>query len=112
MTVDPQCSETQKIPQALTVRPLGTRTADKEVVWLDVTVDEVLFVDGLNTGYLEQLNVRECIDGSDEVPTICLAAMQTVLVENFRPHMSKRSSKLGPRRSMTRMLCNPSCPKW
>jgi hypothetical protein len=34
-------------------------------------------------------------------PTICRAAMQTVLIENLRPHISKRSSKLGPRRSMT-----------
>ena len=44
--------------------------------------------------------------------TICRAAMQTVLIENLRPHMSKRSSKLGPRRSMTRILCRPSWPKW
>ena len=44
--------------------------------------------------------------------TICFAAMQTVLMENLRPHMSNRSSRLGPRRSMTRMLWSPSCPKW
>jgi hypothetical protein len=27
--------------------------------------------------------------------------MQTVLMENLRPHMSKRSSRLGPSKSMT-----------
>ena len=35
--------------------------------------------------------------------TICLVTMQTVFIENFCPHMSNRSSKLGPRR----MLCRP-----
>ena len=40
--------------------------------------------------------------------TICFAAMQTVLIVNFRPHISKRSSKLGPSRSMTRTLWRPS----
>ena len=45
-------------------------------------------------------------------PTICFAAIHTVLTENFLPHMSNKSSRLGPRRSMTRMLCKPSCPKW
>lgn len=44
--------------------------------------------------------------------TICFAAIHTVLTENFLPHMSNKSSRLGPRRSMTRMLCKPSCPKW
>lgn len=42
--------------------------------------------------------------------TICFAAMHTVLMLNLRLHMSKRSSRLGPRRSITRMLCNPSEP--
>ena len=50
--------------------------------------------------------------GGREGRTICRAAMHTVLIENLRPHMSKRSSRLGPRRSMTRMLCRPSWPKW
>ena len=44
--------------------------------------------------------------------TICLAAIHTVLIENFLPHMSNKSSKLGPKRSMTRILCRPSWPKW
>ena len=44
--------------------------------------------------------------------TICRAAMHTVFIENLRPHISKRSSRLGPRRSITRMLCSPSWPKW
>lgn len=43
--------------------------------------------------------------------TICLATMTTVLMENFLLQWSNRSSKLGPRRSMTRMLCRPSWPK-
>ena len=44
--------------------------------------------------------------------TICRAAIQTVLTENLRPHISNKSSRLGPNKSMTRILCNPSCPKW
>ena len=44
--------------------------------------------------------------------TICFAAMQTVLMLNLRAQRSKRSSRLGPRRSMTRTLWRPSCPKW
>jgi hypothetical protein len=36
--------------------------------------------------------------------TICLAVITTVFVLNLRPHISKRSSKLGPSKSMTRML--------
>jgi hypothetical protein len=40
--------------------------------------------------------------------TICFAAMHTVLIENFRPHISNKSSRLGPSRSMTRMLWSPS----
>ena len=40
--------------------------------------------------------------------TICLAAMHTVLIVNLRPHISKRSSRFGPSRSMTRTLCKPS----
>ncbi len=38
---------------------------------------------------------------------ICFAVMTTVLMLNLRPHMSKRSSSEGPRRSMTRMLWSP-----
>ena len=44
--------------------------------------------------------------------TICRAAMHTVLIVNLRPHISNRSSRLGPSRSMTKMLCKPSWPKW
>ena len=44
--------------------------------------------------------------------TICRAAMQTVLTENLRPHISNKSSSDGPSKSMTRILCSPSCPKW
>jgi hypothetical protein len=32
-------------------------------------------------------------------------------MENFLLQWSNRSSKLGPSRSMTRMLCRPSWPK-
>ena len=102
-------------PNGRTVSRLGARPANQEVVGLDVTVDEVLLVYSLNTSDLWQppfsvtahaYAARIC------ARTICRAAMHTVLIENLRPHMSNRSSKLGPRRSMTRMLCRPSCPQW
>jgi hypothetical protein len=34
---------------------LGSRSANKEVVWLDVAVDQILLVDGLHTGKLGML---------------------------------------------------------
>ena len=37
--------------------------------------------------------------------------MSTVLRENLRPHMLKRSSNEGPRRSMTMMLYSPDHSK-
>ena len=133
-----------------TIRVLGPRTADQEVIGLDVAIDEVLLVDSLHARQLtckvpaiscpihpprgrseqgvrsvkgrrgglpeQQLATRKSTAPSlplaNHRRTICLAAMHTVLIENFLPHISNRSSKLGPRRSMTRMLCRPSWPKW
>lgn len=43
--------------------------------------------------------------------TICLAVIQHVLTVNFLPHMSNKSSRDGPSKSITRMLCKPSWPK-
>jgi len=133
------------------VGSLRSRSTDEEVVRLDVSVDEVLLVDGLDSGELrgrgEEREIGNERDGrsalvplppflhrSPALPlspdpsrsssngqyeekhiesrlTICLAVMTTVLMLNFRPHMSKRSSNEGPRRSITRMLCSPSFPK-
>lgn len=50
----------------------------------------------------------EGVRAKGRVLTICLAAMHTVFMVNLRPHMSKRSSRFGPRRSITRTLCRPS----
>ena len=93
-----------------TIRGLRSGATDEEVVGFDITVYEIFLVDGLHSGDLRD-NVNMLIVPDWVNHTICLAAMQTVLLENLRPHMSKRSSKLGPRRSMTKMLCRPSCPK-
>ena len=46
--------------------------------------------------------------GGKGTHTICFAAMHTVLMVNFRPHMSNKSSRFGPSRSITRTLCRPS----
>eukprot|EP00983_Pelagomonas_calceolata_P054091 1143560-Pelagomonas_calceolata.AAC.8 len=43
-------------------------------------------------------------------PTIWSASMMTVLMENLRLQKLKRSSRLGPSRSMTMTLYSPSTP--
>jgi hypothetical protein len=104
------------------ILPLGSRTSDQEVVGLDITVDQVLLVDGLDPGDLSSMTssatmmISLCpigmpprdLEAVDTRLTICLATIQQVLTENLRPHMSNRSSIEGPKRSMTRMLCRPS----
>ena len=89
----------------------GARAPDEEVVGLDVTVDEVLFVYCLNTSDLYQppfSATAHTYAGQMCARTICRAAMHTVFIENFLPHISNRSSRLGPSRSMTRILWRPS----
>lgn len=88
-----------------TVRRFGAWTTDEEVVRFDVTIDEVLLMDDLDTSQLAkermrtEMRVDRCI-----TRTIWRAAIQTVFMENLRPHISNRSSREGPRRSMTRIL--------
>jgi len=78
---------------------LCPRPTDEEVVGLDVSVDQVLLVYRLYSGELRIISiVREMS------LTICLAVIQQVLTLNLRPHKSKRSSRDGPSRSITRML--------
>lgn len=59
---------------------LGIGSTDQEVVWFDISIDEVLLVNGLDSG---ELNV---LDRSQERTkhTICLATITTVLIENRR----------------------------
>ena len=90
---------------------LGAWAANEEVVWLDVSVDEVLLVDGLYPGKLKYGSVKQCGRRMRKKLTICLATITTVLIENRRLQWSNRSSREGPSRSITRMLCKPSWPK-
>jgi hypothetical protein len=97
---------------------LCARSTDQKVVGLDVAVNEVLLVDGLDSGELAtsarlkgQRGEKGWCNPWRERLTICFAVMQHVLMLNFLWHMSKRSSRDGPSRSMTRMLCSPSWPK-
>ena len=92
------------------ISTLRAWSADEEVIGLDVAIDEVLLVDGLNPRQLYTGQILG-VETTLEVRTICLATMTTVLIENFLLQWSNRSSKLGPSRSMTRMLCRPSWPK-
>ena len=100
-----------KVDDVDDVGRLGLRAADEEVVGLDVAVDEVLFMYRLDARELYGDKVRLAPVLVAQRRTICLAVMQTDLMLNLRPHMSNRSSSEGPSRSMTRMLCRPSCPK-
>ncbi len=50
------------------------------------------------------------LHGAQRMRTIWSASMSTVLTENFRLQKLKRSSKLGPSRSMTMTLYSPSTP--
>lgn len=40
------------------IRPFGTRTTDQKVVGFDISVDEVLFMDGLHTRQLWSAGTR------------------------------------------------------
>jgi hypothetical protein len=59
-------------------------------------------VDGLHSRQLERVSAHERWGSGRH--TICFATITTVLMENFLLQWSNRSSKLGPSRSMTRML--------
>jgi hypothetical protein len=92
---------------------LCPRCADQEVIGLDIAVDEVLVVDRLHPRELRVSDVNQRNPWAERRRrTMALATITTVLMLNFLPHRSNRSSRLGPKRSMTRTLCNPSCPKW
>jgi hypothetical protein len=99
-----------KVDNVDDVGALGTGAANKEVVGLDVPVDEVLLMDRLDSRQLGEVSARKNDDGVSR-HTICFATMTTVLMENFLLQWSNKSSKLGPSRSITRMLCRPSWPK-
>jgi len=92
-----------KVNHVNNIGRLCSWSSDEEVVWFDVTVDEILLVDGL---YARKLAIVS--KGHERLIrhklTICFATITTVFMENFRWQWSKRSSRLGPRRSMTRML--------
>ena len=100
---------------ALTIGHFGPWSTDKKVIGLNVAVDQILVVNSLHT---RDLHTTRLVKRRSKIKfarmnerTICRAAIHTVLIENLRPHMSNKSSRLGPRRSMTRMLCRPSWPK-
>ena len=100
-----------KVDDVDNIGGLGGRSADEEIVRLDVSVDHVLLVDGLDSGELEKVRC-DCQKGKGgEKHTICLAIIATVLTEKRRLQWSNRSSRLGPSRSITSMLCKPSWPK-
>lgn len=65
----------------------GAGAADQEIVGLDVSVDEVLFVNRLDAGELSRCQGHETRHIAGPQPgdlTICLATITTVLVENRR----------------------------
>lgn len=86
------------------VSRFGVWSADQEIVRFDIAVDEIFLVYGLYPGQLKDLISLQSEKADLVVFTICFATMTTVLGENLLLQMSKRSSRDGPRRSMTRML--------
>ena len=88
------------------IRCFGARRANQEIVGFNIAVYKILLVNGLDTVELverERLE-NECSKMQVHEITICLASMQVVLRVNFRPHKSNKSSRFGPKRSMTRTL--------
>jgi hypothetical protein len=71
-----------KVHHMNNVRSLGVWSTNQEVVWLDISVDEILLVDSLDSGKLEV--VRNANFEVRRDLTICLATMTTVLVVNLR----------------------------
>jgi hypothetical protein len=60
----------------------GPRSTNQKVVRFNVSVDEVLLVDSLDSRELLRL-VRQVLKNMDRL-TICFATMTTVFVENLR----------------------------
>ena len=75
----------------------------QEIVRLDVTVDEVAGVDVLDTRYLQKNDQHWGVAGRwvGLLHTSWSASSRTVLRVNLRLQKLKRSSREGPRRSMT-----------
>ncbi len=74
-----------KIDNVDDVGSLGARSSDQEIVGLDISVDEVLLVDGLHARQLQgvgQIMIR--VNILTEGRTICFATMTTVLRLNLR----------------------------
>src|ERR1700722_10803009 len=90
-----------KLVLELTIDSFCTWSSYQEIIRLDISIDQVFLMNGLHTSYLWRKfdSDRAQING---MLTICRAARHTVLIENFLPHISNRSSRLGPRRSITR----------
>lgn len=109
-----------KINHKHLVGNIRIRSTDKKVVWLDISVDEITFMDTLNSADLSHVLIynraRPLIQlvsdpSSDQQHTMLRANMATVLTLNRREHMSNKSSRLGPSKSRTNTLYIPSCPK-
>ena len=73
-----------KIDDMDNIGRLSIRPSNEKVVWLDITVDEVLLVNCLNSRELKALLVLEEKIKVGGKLTICLATITTVLIENLR----------------------------
>jgi hypothetical protein len=115
-----------KVYHIYSVCRLMSGTADEEIIGFDIAVDQVFFMYSLHACYLraQREKLDMLVENYKGLPhlgavkennklalTICFANMAAVLMLNFRPHISNRSSRLGPSMLITRILYNPSWPK-
>lgn len=82
---------------------------NQEVVRFDVAMHKILRVNVFNTWYL---SVRTYTLQANHEKTSWSASINTVLRLNLRLQYWNRSSRLGPRRSITITLYSPSLPKY
>jgi len=71
-----------KINDVNDVGRFGVRSTNQEIIRFDVAVNEVLFMDCLDSG--ELLDVRRSASRVVDIGTICFATITTVLMENRR----------------------------
>lgn len=80
------------------------RSANEEIVWFDVSVDQVVLMNAFYSCNLSIPSTSIQPTFSCLSLTICRANMATVFMLNRLEHLSNKSSRLGPNKSITSIL--------
>lgn len=93
-----------KIDQVDHIRICRSWSSNQEIIRFYISINQVVLMDALNPCNLNSLISFFFFIVLYYLLTICLANMATVLILNFLEQLSNKSSRLGPSKSITRML--------